>query len=146
MRRWSVPCTRLHSEEAQRRVEPAQWRQTRLYAGGSPLERVFRAQGWADGVWEGATVQTSSLFRLRAPIAHTLTSLRQEEHQRKMEINCWTEDYCAKLHHHDNVIRINVLMWVYQLFVLHFMFSSEGQVFKCATCWTLQKSVDKAYM
>lgn len=102
---WSVPCTRLHSEEAERRTEPAQWRQEGLYARGSPLARVPRARVRADGMWEGVLNHTSCLFRFRAPIIYTLTSLHQGEHKKRLErISCWA-GRCAILSHHHCAIK-----------------------------------------
>lgn len=83
---WSVPCTRLHSEEAERQIEPAQWRQEGLYACGSPLARVPRARVKADGMWKGLFERTSCLFRLGAPFICPLTSLRQGEHKKRPRV------------------------------------------------------------
>lgn len=84
--KWSVPCTRLHSEEAERQTEPAQWRQEGLYTCGSPLARVPRARVKADGMWKGLFEHTSCLFRLGAPFICTLTSLRQGEHKKRPRV------------------------------------------------------------
>lgn len=48
-----MPCTRLHSEEAEGQTEAAQWQQEGLYAHGSPPARVPGARVKADGMWTG---------------------------------------------------------------------------------------------
>lgn len=66
--RRSVPCTNMHSEEAERRTEVARWQQEGFYSRGSLLARVHLR---ADDMWEhwgGAFHWTNCLFTSTAPI------------------------------------------------------------------------------
>lgn len=66
--RRSVPCTRAHSEEAERRTEAARWRQEGFYCRGSLLARVrLRADDMWER-WEGGFHWTDCLFTSTAPI------------------------------------------------------------------------------